>query len=838
MSVKVFRKTDNNNSAEPPSGVSYLDINSYENLLVQIQPNSTSTDLCFGLDDSLLDLLKSDATNYDAQKIAIVKSALDNLAISQTKVLIGNLQGCNVEPIPKGSGFTSPPSYTVVTINCQLVAKLIEKDPTLTITKLQQWLNQIRVLSNNLLKLSTLNNPPAFIEPEATPSGSDIKNYRLLAPTAQELRLEFDLAVSGTSRLLSNITLADDNAFATISGNKLIVPVSQTNIKPGENAPITLFTNEPALATNNKRTVLNFNVNYIDSLELVDSVSLRPITEDLYPGIQNKRIVPLLKLVDGETYNLSSSSDRTRLGNLVKIPSPLFSFSTAGSFLQVDADGYLTVPSNSILPTGPFTKTFRVEGPDHAFVVEESLTVDMDTLVVSTPSGVAILGKDYFIVDVYPLKIKAPTPLLIKAPYDLTVSYQVIRTLAQYISAGESQSVKLDLNFRYAGWQPSTSTVIKIKPPTGWYKVFDGLGASGIDGSQLLNTLGTFTGVLTNLSTGVRAFLKVTETLKSFVPIFGLFELTQLPNILSILLGPVSEQLTNVLDTGVYWTYFVPSDFSEQLQSNPPGPTASTTIAPGENGGTNRATQAGGQAQSAPPETEPKIYSSGDIVGFNKWLQYLSDNSYWIEPIRGGYALSIFLNTIAETATKSSPSNNTEHFRQLAFLFRAEGLGIYKKSTPSVTQSTTGGAPTSPRTNSEATTAQSVDFIVSKVAKATKGSTGKPQGKKTTVPPVPAKSNAASAATTVQGNPKYLVKSAQPPNLNSDALNDYNAKLKSVYDSIDVSIDVKSKSKVDRYYWVEQKPEIDPTASAFLMKNPQFNFDLKKRNALLQGPTQ
>jgi hypothetical protein len=863
MSVVVFRKSPDNTPA--PSGVEFLGISSYEELLVQINSKLTSTDLCFGFEDSLSDFLKATEGTYDDQKVATLKAQLDTLALGQVKGVLGNLAGCNLKPIPLWSGWLYPPS--LVTANSQLVASLLREDPNLTFTKLQQWLRQVLLTQNNIIYPSNLSNPPDFVQPTVVPTGSNIKSYKLLGPTDRTLSLEFDLAVSGSSRLLSDISLADDSPFASIVGKKLIVPVTQSNIKPNVTTSVKVLTNEPTLAGNNTQTTLNFTVNYIESLTIADSNSLQPVDNiTFYPGIQDRRFVPLLKLVDGETYNLASSSDLGRLSDLVKLPSSVFTFSTSGSMLQIDPSGYITVPPNNLLPTGPFTKTFKVEGPGHSFLVEESLTVDLNTLVVTRPdSQPARLGQDYFIVDTYPLRITAPTDLSnLTVPYDLALSYSVIRTLAQYTSTQSPQSITLDLGFGYAGWSPSVSTVVNIKPPTGWYKVFDGLGATGLDASQLLNTLGTFSAAVSGLSGGVQSVLRFTDTLKAFIPIFGLFNFQQLPNILTFLLGPIAEQLINIFSTGIYATWFTPADTQKLLTLFVPAEAKSNNNqgAPAPNAGAANANQTGQQSTPQPPQVD-KIYTEQDINSFSLFLGYLSANSYWIEPInRSGASDSIFFNTVSKAFSQAFEADkdkvSANHFIQLISHFRDNGLGVYRKVSSDAPRAT--ATQTSNNPSPQASSTRSLDFtdLASKKANAAKKSA--PAGKSTKAAPNstsavrrgPARvqarpaatgrnvaSNPVSSSTTAaaQGEqkPVYITYQALPPlDLDPDYLNWYNQQLTKVYEEID---SLAEEGKIDRYYWSVGAKNTDPTA-AKVSTSSKFKFDVSKRNRLILGPSQ
>lgn len=817
MPIVVFRK-QSSGSAPSISGVTYRAVASFEDLQVKLDSFSIDTSICFGLEDDLKDFLEVDSTTFDEQKVLTIKSILDNQTINASKLIVGTLSGCNHTLIPTGIGTFD--STSLVSINCQLVNSLVVKDSSLTLTKLQQWLNQIRV--SGPISPSTLTSPPEFIQPTPSPSGDGTTTYRFLAP-GTGIKLDFDLSVFANSRTLSDIQLAEDKDYASITGDRLYVDLQPTNLF---GVTIGIFTNEPTLGNANKKKNLVLKPAYLESVSLVDSVTQQPVTDNVIrPGVIGKRIVPVLDIMGGsKLYNLTSSSDRALLQeHYFKLPSPLFTFSTEGQNLQVDSDGFITVPPNNILPTGPFTKVFSVTGPGQSFVVEPSLTVDLDTLVVTLSSGLpAQRGIDYLIVDNYPLTLAAPTVFANGfSPHQLNLSYHVIRTLAQYVSASEPQSIKLDLNFKYAGWDPSTSTVLRVQPNPGWYKVFDGLGGVGLDLSQLLNTLGTVNGVLTGIGGGLQSLLKATEILKAFVPIFGLFELKSLPSALSLLVGPITDQIISILNTGLYWVYFYPN------ADHPPPPVAAELgTAPANTDSVSSAPAGGALTGTAPnpstteakapaPTQVPKQYTAEHVTAFNNKMADFAKYSYWVEYIRvagqGSYVVP---------EAQKSPLALVDEF---VGLLKSKGLALYSKSTlVSSSSSSTSVTPT----NAAGTLSQSIDVL----AKATKQAQARKSSQPSAKPVAAAKVSAsAPSAPSVTKQTAYLAKSTQLPSGVSAPYSDINKKLNEVYVSLRTLLQ-NQKLTLDTYYWAAApNPSDNPTN--ILPSN--FSLNLAARQQIL-----
>lgn len=814
MSIVVFRKQT---SDTPISGVTYRAVASFEDLQVQLDSFSTDTSICFGLEDDLKDFLKADSTTFDEQKVLTIKSILDNQTINASKLIVGTLSGCNHTLIPTGTGQFQ--STSLVSINCQLVNSLVVKDSSLTLTKLQQWLNQIRVSGS--IYPSTLTSPPEFIQPTPSPSGDGTTTYRFLAP-GTGIKLDFDLSVFANSRTLSDIQLAEDKDYASISGDRLYVDLQPDN---SSSVTVGIFTNEPTLGNANKKKNLVLKPAYLKSISLVDSVTQQPVTDNVIrPGVIGKRIVPVLDIMGGsKLYNLTSSSDRALLQeHYFKLPSPLFTFSTEGQNLQVDSDGFITVPPNNILPTGPFTKVFSVTGPGQSFVVEPSLTVDLDTLVVTFSSGLpAQRGIDYLIVDNYPLTLAAPTVFANGfSPHQLNLSYHVIRTLAQYVSASEPQSIKLDLNFKYAGWDPNTSTVLRVQPNPGWYKVFDGLGGVGLDLSQLLNTLGTVNGVLTGIGSGLQSLLKATEILKAFVPVFGLLELKSLPSALSLLVGPITDQIISILNTGLYWVYFYPNvDHPPPPVAAGPGPGAQTDSAAS-------APQAGALPVTAPtssatgakapaPTQVPKQYTADQVTAFNTKMADFAKYSYWVEYIRvagqGSYVVP---------ESQKSPLALVDEF---VGLLKSKGLALYSKSTlESSSSSSTSVTPN----NVAGTSSQSIDVLARTAKKAPARKSNQPSGKSVATVKVAASAPPAPSAVKQTA---YLVKSTQLPSDVPVPYRDINKKLNEVYGSLRALLQ-NPKPTLDTYYWpAAPNPSDNPTN--ILPSN--FSLNLAARQQIL-----
>lgn len=120
----------------------------------------------------------------------------------------------------------------------------------------------------------------------------------------------------------------------------------------------------------------------------------------------------------------------------------------------------------------------------------------------------------------------------------------------------KTQAVTLTLNANYVA---PTVVTLKVSPSLKWYP----LGTLGSDNSDLIKSLNSFNATLSSAETTLKQATSVLTQIKRIVPVLGLFESFQVPNVLSILAGPVIDTLISILNTGIYYTTFNPLNDSD-----------------------------------------------------------------------------------------------------------------------------------------------------------------------------------------------------------------------------------------------------------------------------------
>jgi len=242
-------------------------------------------------------------------------------------------------------------------INCEFYSRLHNQEPTFSVAKIKDWVSQN--ISNGTITKELFESFPSFTEKPLPPSQPKTINYRLFAPSDRQDSVTFDLKFfSRQGKSLNGISTGDDENkdFAVISKDKLKINLSKgkmTNVYDGGvyHQPVTIFetTNLPGSRVEQP---LDFKVSFVEKLEIQTS---KVASVSLFPGVKNKRLYGKIKFVgDSKLYDFNDPSVASRLG----VSGNVLNWSTSGSLFSVSSIGEITVPENSIIPSGSTINDF------------------------------------------------------------------------------------------------------------------------------------------------------------------------------------------------------------------------------------------------------------------------------------------------------------------------------------------------------------------------------------------------------------------------------------------------------------------------------------------------